>query len=118
MLIEILDRDYFVLTESELERLFLPLAHGAGLPKPESQKRFGPHRVDFFWPDLNLVVEVDGLRYHRTPQQQAADRRRDQAHAAAGLTQLRFTYYQVAREPGHVQKTLTTVARRLLAAAG
>ncbi len=35
---------------------------------------------------------LDGLRYHRTPAQQAADRRRDQAHAAAGLTPLRFTH--------------------------
>ena len=28
-------------------------------------------RVDFYWPDLGLVVETDGLRYHRTPAQQA-----------------------------------------------
>ena len=36
-----------------------------------------------------LVVETDGLRYHRTPAQQSRDRRRDQAHTAAGLTPLR-----------------------------
>ena len=69
--------------------------------------------MDFFWPELGLVVETDGLRYHRTPAQQARDRVRDQAHAAAGLTPLRFTHAQVAFEPEHVQATLNAVVRRL-----
>jgi very-short-patch-repair endonuclease len=51
-------------------------------------------------------VETDGLRYHRTPAQQAADRRRDQAHVAAGLTQLRFTHGQVRYEPAYVKGML------------
>jgi very-short-patch-repair endonuclease len=70
-------------------------------------------RVDFYWPDLGLVVETDGLRYHRTPAQQATDRLRDQAHTAAGLTPLRFTHAQVRHEPGHVRSTLAATARRL-----
>ena len=74
-------------------------------------------KVDFCWPELGLIVETDGLRYHRTPAQQATDRRRDQAHAAAGLTVLRFTHAQVAFDPGHVKSTLAAVARRLQAAA-
>ncbi len=70
-------------------------------------------RTDFYWPDLGLVVETDGLRYHRTPAQQAKDRRRDQAHTAAGLTPLRFTHGQIAFEPAYVRATLEEVARRL-----
>jgi very-short-patch-repair endonuclease len=70
-------------------------------------------RVDFHWPELGLVVETDGLRYHRTPAQQAKDRLRDQAHAAAGLVSLRFTRAQVRFEPDYVQATLAAVARRL-----
>jgi very-short-patch-repair endonuclease len=69
--------------------------------------------VDFFWPDLGLVVETDGGAFHRTPAQQAADRRRDQTHTAAGLTPLRFTHGQVRYEPSYVGDTLTTVAGRL-----
>jgi hypothetical protein len=53
------------------------------------------------------------LRYHRTPAQQARDRVRDQAHAAAGLVSLRFTRAQVRFEPEHVRVTLAEVARRL-----
>jgi very-short-patch-repair endonuclease len=68
---------------------------------------------DFHWPELGLVVETDGLRYHRTPAQQARDRLRDQAHVEAGLTCLRFTHAQMAFEPGTVRTTLSRVARRL-----
>jgi very-short-patch-repair endonuclease len=55
--------------------------------------------VDFFWPDLGLVVETDGLRYHRTPSAQLRDARRDRAHVMAGMTPLRFTHYEVRYEP-------------------
>jgi very-short-patch-repair endonuclease len=112
-----LDRHAFVLTDSELERRFVPLARQAGLPLPLTQQDLGGFRVDFYWPDLGLVVETDGLRYHRTPAQQARDRLRDQAHAAAGLTPLRFTRAQVTYEPEHVRRTLAAVAARLRAAA-
>jgi len=57
--------------------------------------------------------ETDGLRYHRTPAEQAKDRIRDQIHAAAGLTPLRFTRAQVRYERPHVERVLTDVARRL-----
>jgi very-short-patch-repair endonuclease len=108
-----LDRHTFALTDSELERRFLPLARRAGLPPPQTRSRINGFRVDFFWPELGLVIETDGLRYHRTPAQQTRDRLRDQAHTAAGLTPLRFTHAQVAFEPDQVQSTLRTVARRL-----
>ena len=111
---EVLDRRTFTLTDSELERRLLPIAKRAGLSRPLTQQYVNGHRVDFYWPELNLVVETDGLRYHRTPAQQAADRLRDQAHAAAGTTHLRFPHAQVRYEPGTVEETLARVARRLL----
>ena len=110
----ILDRRTFVLTDSGLERLFLPIARRAGLPKPITRLRLNGFKVDFYWPDLGLVVESDGLRYHRTPAEQARDRLRDQTHAAAGLTPLRFTHAQVKFEPRHVEGVLVMVARRLI----
>jgi len=110
-----LDRRTFTLTDSELERRFLPIARQAGLTRPQTGRRVNGFRVDYYWPDLGLIVETDGLRYYRTPAQQAHDRRRDQAHAAAGLTALRFTHAQVSFEPDHVRTTLAAVARRLTA---
>jgi very-short-patch-repair endonuclease len=109
----LLDSRTFTLTDSELERRFLPLARPAGLPPPLTRQWVNGFVVDFFWPDLGLVVETDGLRYHRTPAQQARDRLRDQRHTAAGLTALRFTHAQVTYEPQHVVTTLRAVARRL-----
>lgn len=57
--------------------------------------------------------ETDGLRYHRTPAQQAEDRRRDQVHTAAGLTTIRFAESQIRYEAEHVRGTLAAVTRRL-----
>ncbi len=110
---ELLDRRTLALTDSELERRFLPLAARAGLSPPCTQRWLHGFRADFYWPDLGLVVETDGLRYHRTPAQQARDRRRDQAFTAAGLVILRFTHAQVFYESAHVAGTLRRVAHRL-----
>ncbi len=97
----------------DLERRFRPIARRAGLPPPWTQVNLNGFRVDFFWPELALVVETDGLRYHRTPAEQARDRVRDQALTAAGITVLRFTHAQVRYEPSHVERTLADVAVRL-----
>ena len=110
----LLDRRTFVLTDSRLERYFLPIVRKVGLTQPLTRTYVNGHKVDFFWPDLGLVVETDGLRYHRTPAQQAQDRVRDQTHTAAGLTPLRFTHAQVRFEQQHVEATLAAVAQRLL----
>ncbi len=106
---EALDRHTFRLTDSELERYFLSIARRVGLPLPLTRQRVNGFRVDFFWPDLRLVVETDGLTYHRTPAQQAKDLVRDQAHLAAGYVPLRFTHEQVKYEPDHVRRTLIAV---------
>jgi very-short-patch-repair endonuclease len=108
-----LDRRTFRLTDSELERRFLKVVAEAGLSLPETGRQVDGFRVDFFWPDIGLVVETDGLRYHRTAAQQAKDRVRDQAHLAAGRTPLRFTHAQVRFEPESVRATLSAVAGRL-----
>jgi very-short-patch-repair endonuclease len=106
----------FTLTDSELERLFMPIARRAGLPDPVTQAQLDGFRVDFYWPELGLVVETDGLRYHRTPFAQARDLRRDQAHLAAGRTPIRFSHAQVVHQPGYVERTLREVVERVRAA--
>lgn len=108
----------FRLTDSELERRFLRIVAGARLPHPLTQQHVAGFRVDFFWPDLGLVVETDGLTYHRTPSQQARDRVRDQAHLATGLTPLRFTHAQVRYEADYVAATLASLMSRLERARG
>jgi very-short-patch-repair endonuclease len=109
----LLDRDTFRLSDSELEARFRPLARAAGLPPPLTKQMVNGFEVDFYWPELGLIVETDGLTYHRTGISQSRDHLRDQTHTAAGLTTLRFSHYQVRHEPAHVRSVLEKVRRRV-----
>jgi very-short-patch-repair endonuclease len=101
-----LDRHTFRLSDSELERLFRPIALAANLPLPLTKVFVNGFEVDFYWPDLKLVVEADSLRYHRTASKQSRDLLRDQTHTAAGLTTLRFNHWQVKHEQARVTAVL------------
>jgi very-short-patch-repair endonuclease len=109
----LLERHTFTMTDSELEQLLLPVAAAAGLPPLKTQVRVNGFRVDFYSAELGMVIETDGLTYHRTPMQQSQDRYRDQVHRAAGIEPLRFTRWQVKYDRPHVQRTLAAVAARL-----
>jgi very-short-patch-repair endonuclease len=102
----LLDKLFFRLSDSELEIYFRRIVSGAKLPTPLSKRRVNGFEVDFFWAELGLVVETDGLRYHRTPTAQTRDARRDRAHVMAGMTPLRFTHYEVRYEPRRVRASL------------
>lgn len=110
---QLLDRYTFRLSDSDLEVLFRPIATAAGLPTPLTKQIVNGFEVDFFWADLGLVVETDGLRYHRTPSTQARDARRDRTHVLAGMTPLRFTHYEIKYEPHRVREALERAARLL-----
>lgn len=103
---KLLDKLTFRLSDSDLEVYFRRIVKRAHLPIPLSKQWVNRYEVDFFWPDLGLVVETDGLRYHRTPSAQTRDARRDRAHVMAGMTPLRFTHYEVRYEPRPVAKAL------------
>jgi very-short-patch-repair endonuclease len=113
VLCKLLDPLTFTLTDSDVERLFLPIARKAGLPKPLTRVYVNGFKVDFYWPEFGLVVETDSLRYHRTAAQQTRDRLRDQKHTAAGLIPLRFTHWQIAHQRKHVETILKAVVARL-----
>jgi len=112
---ELLDKRTFRLSDSDLEILFRPIAAAAGLPPPLTKQMVNSFEVDFFWPDLGLVVETDGLRYHRTPSTQSRDARRDRAHVLAGMIPLRFTHYEIRYERSRVRQELTQAANSLSA---
>lgn len=113
LLRSLLDKHTFCLSDSELEILFRPIAISVGLPQPLTKAWVNGFEVDFYWPELGLVVETDGLRYHRTASTQTRDRVRDQTHVAVGLTPLRFTHWQVKYQPAHVRSVLRQTTARL-----
>ena len=56
-----------------LELRFLRLCDAHGLPRPLVNQRIGDWTPDFLWPEWRLIVETDGVEFHRT----AAAKRRD-----------------------------------------
>lgn len=104
--------------DSWLERRYLTLLHGAGLPRPDTQvvlARAGDHavRVDCHFPGTDVVVELLGYRFHRTRSQMNRDAARLNALAIAGRRVYQFTYDQVAMAPDTVvDATRAALARR------
>jgi hypothetical protein len=70
-------------TRSALERRFLRLVRGAGLPEPVKNTFVNGFEVDFRWG--SLCVEVDGGG-HLRPRTKREDRIRGAALRAAGFT--------------------------------
>ncbi len=109
---KLLDPLTFRLSDSELEQLMRPVARAAGLSTPETKAWVNGYEVDFFWPELGIVVETDGLKYHRTASQQKRGLERDQAHLVAGMWPLRFSHWQVKHEPAEVRRILRSTVER------
>jgi very-short-patch-repair endonuclease len=98
--------------ESEAERRFLELCRRHALPEPERNALVEGRRVDFFWPDALLAVEVDGAAAHHTRRAFQEDRARDRALAAAGVQVLRVTWQDLARDASLADAVHTTLAGR------
>jgi very-short-patch-repair endonuclease len=72
-----LGRAHSTRTDSPPEERLLQLIRAAGLPEPRLQAPVLGYRLDFFWPDLRLAVEVDAYGTHGSRSRFEADRRRD-----------------------------------------
>jgi very-short-patch-repair endonuclease len=96
-----------VLTRSDKERQLRKLLRAANLPMPLSNARLAGFEVDFYWPEHRLVVEIDGFGTHGSRRSFESDRRKDQLLAVtAGVSVLRFTAWQLDREPLRVIATI------------
>lgn len=110
-----IDRATFRYTDSQLERVMRPIFRKAGLGEPLTQQWVNGYLVDFYWPELDFVIETDGGRFHRTAFQQTKDRYRDQAHTLAETAFLRFTHGQIRYDRAYVQEAIAKKARDLRA---
>lgn len=82
-------------TQSELERRFLELVRGAGLPEPQANMVVDGFVVDFLWPEQRLIVEVDGYRHHGARSAFEQDRRKDLRLTLAGFRVVRITFERI-----------------------
>ena len=86
-------------TRSWGERRLLSLIREAGLPVPFTNRLLLGFQVDAVWPDLKLVVEVDGYEFHGDRRSFEDDRARDARLVAAGYRVIRFTATQLDEQP-------------------
>jgi very-short-patch-repair endonuclease len=85
-------------TESHASQLELAfdrfLARHPELPDPQRNLHIGGWEIDRFWPEHNLVVELDGRPYHVSARDMERDRAKDIDLQKRGLTPLRFTDFR------------------------
>lgn len=72
-------------TRSGYEDDVADLLRGPGAPGFETNARVFGHEVDVWVPSLNLAIEVDGGRWHDTPQARHEDAVKQAALEAAGV---------------------------------
>lgn len=89
-------------TKSELEDEFLYLCRRADLPLPKVNAKVHGVEPDCYWPDLKLVVELDGGGNHGTGPQRTRDQRKALILRAHGIDVIRYTEVQVFHEAEQV----------------
>jgi hypothetical protein len=102
--------------ESRLSRLLRRYQ----IPEPTAELWWGPnrsYRLDFSFPALRLVIEVDGYAAHFAPEKQRYDRRRDQQLRRAGWTVLRYDWWEVTYDAARVAQEIVGTYRELAAVA-
>ena len=96
-------------TDSPPADALLQLIRSAGLPEPQSEFHVLEYRLDLFWPELNLAVEVDAYGTHGSPARFESDRRRDaRLLAEMGILVVRITRMMIEQRP---YEALALVAR-------
>jgi very-short-patch-repair endonuclease len=91
----------------------LRLIRAARLPVPLTSHPVAGFNADFFWPDVGLIVEVDGYPFHSTRAAIERDHRRDVVHREAGYEVLRFTAKQLEDAPAYVAAVIARALDRL-----
>lgn len=103
---------------SDVEVAALQALVAAGLPRPVVAHRVVDGRgrlvaeLDLAYPDRLLAIEIDGFRWHSSPEHKRRDEERQNGLVLAGWTVLRFSASEVLRRP---QRLVATVRDALLA---
>lgn len=107
------------LTKSEMERRLVALLRSSSLPLfDHTNFDLGPWNADVVWLAARIVVELDTYTFHSSPKAFQRDRRKTIALEAQGWKVIRFTAYDLEREPHFVIATLAAAFadRRRMAA--
>ncbi|CAN5622410.1 hypothetical protein BH20ACT23_BH20ACT23_00780 [soil metagenome] len=98
------------MSESELESSVIRVLRKACVSLPERQVNVeweDCRRLDFYYPGHNLIIEVDGRKWHASRERFNDDRRRDNAASLEGKRVIRLTWTDVMRDEQYVVRTIT-----------
>jgi predicted transcriptional regulator of viral defense system/very-short-patch-repair endonuclease len=99
-------------TKSELERRFLDLIAEAGLPMPQVNVLVDGFLVDCYWPQADLVIELDSYEFHRGRAAFERDREKVARLKLAGREVIPLTHRQVASRRRWVLSAVEQLLRR------
>lgn len=99
------------LTRSELEDLFLELCRAARLPRPRVNEWVLGMKVDIFWPEFGLIVELDSRAFHDDDRGHEEDRERTARLELAGYRVLRLTWAMVTDDRDETIRKVTGYMR-------
>ncbi|MGK2931987.1 MAG: DUF559 domain-containing protein [Solirubrobacterales bacterium] len=86
------------MSRSDLEILFNEECQSRGFGKPLINSIVCGEEVDFFWPEANLIIEVDGYEFHQGRMTRDKDIRKENRLKRAGYGFHRFSHWMVTRE--------------------
>ncbi len=86
------------MTKSDLEVLFNEECQKRGFDKPRINSFVCEEEVDFFWPEGNLIIEVDGYEFHQGRMTRDKDIRKENLLKRAGYQVHRFSHRMITRE--------------------
>jgi hypothetical protein len=98
-------------TQSELERNFLEFLRAAGLPEPQTNVIVDEILADCFWPEHNLIAELDGFEFHRGREVFESDRQRRTNHTLAGRRCVNITQRMIERGAKALRGDLAALLR-------
>jgi hypothetical protein len=96
-------------TPSQLEVRARRLFRAAGLPDPHVEVVYGDdgeYRLDFYWPEADLVVEVDGWSIHVTPTARRRDYRKQNRVVMGDHWILRYDWFDIVHD---VERTIAEI---------
>lgn len=99
-------------TRKEFEDAFLLFVRRYGLPEPEVNTRVLGHEADALFRAHNLVVELDGWRFHSDRAAFESDRDRDADLLVAGIATVRVTWKRMTLSPGREAARLHAILAR------
>lgn len=97
------------MSESELESSVIRVLRRASISLPKRQVAVEwakCYRLDFYYPEDDLIIEVDGRKWHSSRERFQSDRHRDNQALLEGKRVLRLTWEDVIRNESYVVNTV------------